>query len=176
MGFSCSSFTIHVLRCYTYISQTLYPSRGREIALWIASSSVKRAVQDRAQLHPFVFHRKVEIYQHVINLFPPVLTTGSTKVVNMLSCLCDNACKRSLAVCHQSRESCPVSRLLSVPIWPACIKQGRWYDSINHMGAGVQSADWNQSKIVDHSHTLLLQLRPFQSKIVYRTSTHGIDQ
>ena len=30
--------------------------------------------------------------------------------------ICDNACKRSLAIYHKSRASCPVSRLLSVPI------------------------------------------------------------
>ena len=30
---------------------------------------------------------------------------------HVLSCVCDNACKRSLAICHKS----PVSRLLSVP-------------------------------------------------------------
>ena len=71
----------------------------------------------------FICFRKMKIYQHVINSFPPVLTIGSTKavhVVHVLSCLCDNACKRSLAVCRKSRASCPVSRLLSVPIWPAC--------------------------------------------------------
>ena len=30
-----------------------------------------------------VCYRKVEIYQHVINLFPPVLMTGSTKAVHV---------------------------------------------------------------------------------------------
>ena len=49
----------------------------------------------------------------------------------MSLCLCNDACKRSLAICCKSRASCPVSRLLSVPIWPACAKQGRKYDSIN---------------------------------------------
>ena len=58
-----------------------------------------------------------------------MLTTGSTKAVHVLSCLCDNACKRSLVICHKSRASCPVGRLLSVPIWPACAKQGRQYDT-----------------------------------------------
>ena len=60
--------------------------------------------------------RKLKFYQGAINLFPPVLTTSSTKAVHMLSCLCDNACKRSLAICRTSRASCPISRLLSVPI------------------------------------------------------------
>ena len=61
--------------------------------------------------------RKVDFYQHAIDLSPPVLMTGSPKAVYVLSCLCDNACKRSLAICRKSRASCPVSRRpLSVPI------------------------------------------------------------
>ena len=69
--------------------------------------------------------RKVEFYHCVIHSFPPVLTTGSKKAVHVLLCLCNNACKRSLAICRKSRALCSVSRLLSVPIWPACVKQGR---------------------------------------------------
>ena len=53
------------------------------------------------------------------------------KAVHVSLCLCNDACKRSLAICCKSRASCPISRLLSVPIWPACAKQGREYDSIN---------------------------------------------
>ena len=34
-----------------------------------------------------------------IDLLPPLPTTGSKKAVNVLLCLCNNACKRSL---HQS--------------------------------------------------------------------------
>ena len=68
--------------------------------------------------------RKVEFYQHAVDLSPPVLTTGSTNVVQVLSCLCDNACKRSLAICCNSRASCPISRLLSGPILLACAEQG----------------------------------------------------
>ena len=60
--------------------------------------------------------RKVEFYQGAIDLFPPVLMTSSTKAINVLSFLCDHACKRSLAICHKIRVSCPVSRLLSIPI------------------------------------------------------------
>ena len=48
------------------------------------------------------FFRKAEIYQHVINLFPPVLKTGSTKAAHVCSCLCDNECERSLAVYRKS--------------------------------------------------------------------------
>ena len=58
--------------------------------------------------------RKVKCYQNVINFSPPVPTTGSPKAVHVLSCLYDNACKRSLAICHKSRASCPVSRSLSL--------------------------------------------------------------
>ena len=56
-----------------------YNQRGREIASWLASPSVNRAVQARAWLDPFVTER----WRHVINLFPPVLTTGSTKAVHV---------------------------------------------------------------------------------------------
>ena len=68
--------------------------------------------------------KKVEFYHSVIDSFPPVPTTGSPKAVHVLSCLCNYACKRSLAICRKSRASCPVSTLLSVPIWPACAEHG----------------------------------------------------
>ena len=42
-----------------------------------------------------------------------------------VACVCDNACKRSLGICRKTRALCPVSRLQSVPIWPACAEQGR---------------------------------------------------
>ena len=51
----------------------------------------------------------MEIYQHVINLFPQVLTTGSIQLVHVLPCLCDNACKKSLVICHKSRALCPAA-------------------------------------------------------------------
>ena len=74
--------------------------------------------------YPYNSTSTLEFYQGAIELFLPVLTTGSTKVVHVLSCLCDNACKRSPAICRKSRASSPVSRLMSVPIWLACAKQG----------------------------------------------------
>ena len=61
--------------------------------------------------------RKVGFYQRVTDLFPPVPMTGSTKAAHVLSCLCVNACKTSLAICCNSRTSCPVSRPLTVPIY-----------------------------------------------------------
>ena len=74
--------------------------------------SIQRA--DCAWPGSICLFRKVEFYQHVITLSPPVLTTGSRKAV---SCLCDNACKRSPATCHKSRASW---KLLSVP-YTACM-------------------------------------------------------
>ena len=66
--------------------------------------------------------RKVELYQYAIDFSPPVPTTP--QAIRVLSCLCDNACKISLAICRKSRALCPVSRFLAVPLWPACAEQG----------------------------------------------------
>ena len=95
----------------------------------MVSVSVCKAGRPGSSPARSVCYRKVEIYQHVIKLSPPVLTTGLTKVVHVLPCLCDNASKRSLAMCRKRRAPCLVSRLLSVPIQPACAEQGRQYDS-----------------------------------------------
>ena len=57
-------------------------------------------------------YRKVELYHCVIDSLPPVLTTGSKKAVHVLLCLCNNACKRSLAICRKSRALCPIIILL----------------------------------------------------------------
>ena len=66
--------------------------------------------QTGSSLAQSICFRKVEFYQHIINLSPLVLRTGSPKTVHVFSCLCDNTYKRS----------CPVSRLLPFPIQPAC--------------------------------------------------------
>ena len=58
---------------------------------------------------------------HVTNLFQPV----TSKAVHMLSHLCENTCKRFLAICRKLRASYRVRKLLSVPIQPACAEQGR---------------------------------------------------
>ena len=47
----------------------------------------------------------------------------------VLSCLCDDACKRSLYICGWNRALCPVSRLLQAPKYPECEDQGSWYSS-----------------------------------------------
>ena len=63
-------------------------------------------------LHPArsACFRKVEFYQFAIELF----CADGWFNVHVLSCLCDNACKRSLAICCKSRASCPVSLCLSL--------------------------------------------------------------
>ena len=80
---------------------------GGEIAQLLASLSVRPAIHVRA-LARSAYFRIVEFYQGAIDLFPPVLMTGSTKAVHVLSCLCDNACKRSLAICCMSRHCVPL--------------------------------------------------------------------
>ena len=80
----------------------------------LVSLSTKQVIQVRTCLDPL--DRKVEFCYCVIDSLPPVPTTGSKKAVHVLLCLCNNACKKSLAICRKSRALCPVSRLLSVPI------------------------------------------------------------
>ena len=48
---------------------------------------------------------------------------------NTIIIVADNECKGSLSICHMSRLSFPISRILSVPIYPTCAEQGRSYDS-----------------------------------------------
>ena len=110
---------LHSIACISTLYLHLY---------WLASPSVKRAVQVRAWHNPFVS----EMWNST--------SMSSTcpfqcdwlfyqKPYHVLSCLCGHACKRSLAICRKSRASYPVSRLLSAHILPACAKQGRSYDS-----------------------------------------------
>ena len=74
--------------------------------------------------------RKVNFCQNVINLSSPVPPTGLyQRPCHVLSCLCDNAFIRSLAICHQNRASYLISRLMPVPIWLACAEQGCKYDT-----------------------------------------------
>ena len=106
---------------FSYIYLHLpYISRGREIAQSLASLSIKRPIRVRARHEPLVIERRNSI---------TVLLTCShqcrqlvQKKPSMCYYVCNNACKRSLAICRKSRALCPVSRLLSVPIWPACAK------------------------------------------------------
>ena len=120
---------MYIYTCVTlwslYFSFVLY---GRDNILQGPGNSIMVSVFICHAGHPgsrpvrSVCFRKVKCYQNVINFSPPVLTTP--KAVHVLLCLCNNACKRSLAICL-SRASCPVSRLLSVPIQPAYAEQGR---------------------------------------------------
>ena len=96
--------------------------RGNSI---VVSVSVYQAGDPGSRPLRAACHTKVRFYHCVIDSFTPVPTTGSKKAVHVLLCLCNNACKRSLAICRKSRASCPVSRLLSVPIWPERVKQER---------------------------------------------------
>ena len=81
----------------------------------VVGASVCQADNPGSRPPRSAYHRRVRFYHCVIHSFPPVPTTGSKKAVHVL-CLCNNACKRSLAICRKSRASCPVSWLLSVPI------------------------------------------------------------
>ena len=85
-----------VTKCYIY-----YQYGGRENST-VVSVSVYQAGGLGSLPSRSACHRKVEFYH--------------TKAVHVLLCLCNNACKRSLAICRKSRALCPVSRLLSVPI------------------------------------------------------------
>ena len=111
----------------TLLTSKQLPGGGVEIAQSLASRSTKPAVWVRARLDPLVLEGW--------NSFTVLLTRSHQcrrlvqKRRSMCYYVCNNAYKRSLAICRKSRASCPVSRLLSVPIWPACAKQGRWYDS-----------------------------------------------
>ena len=68
----------------------------------------------------FVCFRKVEFHQHAIDLSHQCCRLVKQRLCPVLSCLCDNVCKRSLAICRKSGASCPISSLLSaLPIWPA---------------------------------------------------------
>ena len=87
----------------------------------MVSLSISQAGRPGSSLAQSVYFRKVEVCLNVINLSPPVPTTGSPKAVHVLSCLCDNACKRSPSTCRKSRISCPVSRLLSVFSYMVCM-------------------------------------------------------
>ena len=111
--------------CITpFSSDYLWQEGGRGNST-VVSVSVYQAGDPGSRPPRSACHRKVEFYHCVIGLLPPVPKTGSKKAVHVLLCLCNNACKRSLAICRKSRALCLASRLLSVPIWPACIKQGR---------------------------------------------------
>ena len=111
------------IKTYTLCSIYTIWTGGGGIAQSLASLSVKRAARVRFPLNLLVTERWNSI---------TVLFTRShqcrrlvhKKTVHVLLCLCNNACKRSLAICRKSRALCPVSRLLSVPIWPACVKTG----------------------------------------------------
>ena len=61
--------------------------------------------------------RKVEFYQHVINFFHQCCWLVYQRPCHVLSCLCGNARKRTLAICCKSRALRSISSLLFVPIY-----------------------------------------------------------
>ena len=61
-----------------------------------------------------VCFKKVELYQHAIDLSHQCCWLVQQRLFHVLLCLCDDECKKSLAICRKCRASCPVSRLLSV--------------------------------------------------------------
>ena len=60
----------------------------------VVSISVSQAGRLGSRPAQSTCFRKLEFYQGAIDMFPQVLTTGSTKAVHVLSYLCDNACRR----------------------------------------------------------------------------------
>ena len=89
-------------------------SGGGGIAQLLASLSTKRAVRVRFPLNPLVSERWNSITL-LLTRSHQCWRLVKKKAVHVLLCLCNNACKRSLAICRKSRALCPVSRLLSVP-------------------------------------------------------------
>ena len=85
---------------------------------------------------------------------------------HVLACVCDKACKRSLAICRESRVLCPVSRLPSVPIWPACAEQGRYYNPNPNPQSTIHHETCSFIKetcfIYIISHTSLSKTSPFE--------------
>ena len=74
----------------------------------VGSVSVCHVVLPGSLLVRSACFRKVVCCHSAIDSFPPVPMTGLTKKVVYVSlCLCNDACKRSLAICRKSRASCP---------------------------------------------------------------------
>ena len=73
----------------------------------------------RLGFEPCTFHlfQKCGMLLACYQLVPPVPPTSLAKAVPyVLSCLYDNARARSLAIFCQSRSSCLITRLVTVPI------------------------------------------------------------
>ena len=100
----------------------------------------------RASFLPFAFHSlllqfgdlpqlcSIPFYNSLGNCVSLTCSRQCCRLVeqrpcHVLSCLCDNVCKRSLAICHKRRALCPVCKSLSVPIQSAGAEQGRQYDT-----------------------------------------------
>ena len=89
-----------------YYLHSSFPGRGNST---VVSASVYHAGDPGSRQARSTCHRKVEFYHCVIHSLPPVPTTGSTKAIDMLLCLCNNSCKSSLAICRKSRVCVPLA-------------------------------------------------------------------
>ena len=136
---------------YAYLEYILISYRGWGNSIMVSVSVCAADHPSSSPARSVCFSQKGGDLPDVINLFPPQLGTGSPKTAHVLSCICDNACKRSLAICRKSRASCPFSRLLSVPIWPACAKQGRKYDSIKALYSILRN--YRDGQLLEHAET-----------------------
>ena len=74
-GSTYTECTLLIYSAYVHV-----PGAGNSI---MVSVFICQAGRPGSSLAWFVCFRKVEIYQHVINLFSPVPTTGSTKAVHV---------------------------------------------------------------------------------------------
>ena len=116
-----SSYSLIFIECVFY---TIYPADFIYVCSFNRgqgnSTVVRVSIYQAGDLHSHLPRSacvsKVELYHCAIDLSQPVPTAGSKKAVYVILCLCNYACKRSLAICHKSRALCPISSLLSVPI------------------------------------------------------------
>ena len=72
----------------------------------VVSVSIYQAGDPDSRLAQCACYRKVALYHCVTDSFPPVPTTGKKKAVHVLLCLCNNACKRSLAIYRKRVGHC----------------------------------------------------------------------
>ena len=84
----------------------MFGGRGNSI---LVSVSVSQGGCPGSNAGTVLLFQKGGILPECYELSPPVPMTGSQKAIHVLSCLCDNACKGSLAIICKSRASCPVA-------------------------------------------------------------------
>ena len=65
------------------------------------------------------------------------------RACHVLLCLCNNVCKRSLAIHRKCRTSCHLSRLLSIPVQLACAERGPQYDQNKQTYRQTMASLWS---------------------------------